>query len=399
MTGRKPLIEFDRREDEPNVRFGKKDKYFKTERAVFMDLQQVRGEINEINLKMLELFQKRMECSRQVALYKAEHNMPVLDESREKLIIDKMTELAQTQYKDYAEDFFRGIMSISRSYQSKLLEKNKKAEIIDEIKPENLVYQGVDGSFSSEVCGFYESKSTFCVDTFEEVCLKLVSGEADYGVLPVENSSTGTITEVYDLLLKYNLYIIDEKIIKVDHNLLAPKGVKIQDIKKIYSHPQAFLQCGDYLSMLENVELVPYYNTAISAKSVAQWNDKTKAAIASRKTADLYGLDILQENINSKNENYTKFLVLSPRLEIRSGAGRVCINFTLKHKKGSLLECLKQFAEKGINITKIESRPHPYKTWEYMFFAVFEDNNETDIFKLIGDIGKKTVSISFLGKY
>ena len=369
-----------------------------------MDLEQTRKEINEINQQMLALFERRMQCSISVAEYKKAHQMDIFDGKREKRILEEMTDTAKKELRPYVQDFFQNLMDISKDYQTNLLSDQQALKlspsVTKEIAPKRLVYQGVDGSYSSEVCALFPESEACCVKNFEDVLLTLRQGEADYGVLPIENSSTGTIYEVYELLIKYRYYIVKDCIIKIDHNIVAPKGARLGDIEKLYSHPQGFMQCGEYLKSLEGVDCIPYINTAISAKAVAEWNDPAKGAISSRRAAELYGLDILQEQVNDKKDNYTRFVIISPKLEILEGAARVSIVFAVKHQSGALMKCLRAFAKRNLNLVKLESRPHPEKAWQYIFFADFDGNfAHENLTKVMEELQQETLDFQFLGNY
>ena len=369
-----------------------------------MNLEEARNEINEINKQMLELFQKRMDCSFAVAEYKKANGMAIFDGAREQKILDTVEGMADEKYKSYARDFFQGIMDVSRDYQAELLCDRASAPTpvyVDDIDPSLIVFQGVDGSYSSEVVyQCFGDKENISVQTFEDVFKTVMQTEGAFGILPIENSSTGAITEVFNLLSKYNLYIFAEKIIKIDHNLLGIPSARIEDIEEIYSHPQAFMQSSEYLDTLTGVKQIPYYNTAISAKRIAELGDKKCAAIGSQAAAKLYGLNILRENINNNANNFTRFIIVSKDMIIPGNAEKVSVMFAVPHESGALMRCLRAFAKKELNLIKLESRPHPDKAWQYMFFADFEvDFNKTDIADILPYIMKETLDFKFLGNY
>ncbi len=369
-----------------------------------MNLEEARNQINEINKQMLELFERRMDCSFAVAEYKKANGMAIFDGAREQIILDTVENMAEDKYKPYARDFFQSVMDVSRDYQAELLCDKSAAPTpvySDDIAPSLIVFQGVGGSYSSEVVyqcfGDIRAES---VQTFEDVFKKVVETDGAFGVLPIENSSTGAITEIYNLLTKYDVYISAEKVVKIDHNLLGVPSSCVEDIEEIYSHPQAFMQSSDYLGTLIGVKQIPYYNTAISAKKIAEAGDKKCAAIGSRTAAKLYGLDILRENINNNTENFTRFIIISKDMIIPKNAEKVSVMFTAPHESGSLMRCLRAFAKKELNLIRLESRPHPDKAWQYMFFADFEvDFNKTDIADILPYIMKETLDFKFLGNY
>ncbi len=370
-----------------------------------MNLEETRKEIDEINKEMLRLFQRRMDCAISVAEYKKENGMAIFDSNRENLIIEKMSSLAEDKYKPYTVDFFRNLMAISRDWQAALLSDPACTPVprfVETVSPTRIIYQGTSGSYSSEVHSLcFPDTQSSCVKTFEEVFVQVMENEDIFGILPIENSSTGTITEVYNLLVRYKPYITAEKIIKIDHKLIGKPGAKIEDITEIFSHPQGFLQCSDYLSTLPGkIRQTPYYNTAISVKRVAESEGMQYAAIGSEVAAKLYGLEILKDNINNNDHNYTRFIIISKNPIIPRRAKKVSVVFGAAHESGGLMRCLRAFAKKELNLIKLESRPHPDNPWQYMFFADFEgDFNKSDISDILPFIMQETTEFIFLGNY
>lgn len=264
-------------------------------------------------------------------------------------------------------------------------------------------YQGVIGSFSEEATNQYfkekiNKKSNY--DEFEDVLKALNRGEIDYGVLPIENSSTGEVLEVYDLINKYNLYIVGEQIVKVKHNLLGLKGSKLEELEEVYSHPQAFGQCKSFLKEQKYIKFIPYANTAMAGRLVSEAQDITKGAIASKRAAEIYNLKILKEGINNNEENYTRFIILSKTMEIFSECDKVSIVFTTTHTSGALYKVLSHFAYNGLNLLKIQSRPIKHKTWHYFFFVDLEGNLEdATMLVALGKVNKETEYFRILGNY
>lgn len=238
-------------------------------------------------------------------------------------------------------------------------------------------YQGVPGSFSEEALYNYfpNDVETKNYDLFEDVFIALEKGEIHYGVLPIENSSTGAISSVYDLLNQYSSHIVGETYVKPIQNLLGIKGSTINDIQEVYSHPQGFEQSKTFLSKY-SWQHIPYYNTAKSAEYIMQQNNKTIAAIASRKAAELYGLTVLADNINCNQNNTTRFVILGKSLKINNMCDKISVVFSTKHQAGALYAALKHFASSNINMLKIESRPVVHTPWEYYFYIDFEGNVE-----------------------
>jgi chorismate mutase/prephenate dehydratase len=263
-------------------------------------------------------------------------------------------------------------------------------------------FQGVEGAFSHQALIEYFGKDAeaSCYSGFRHIFHALEKGEIKYGILPLENSSTGGISEVYDLLGEYGFYIVGEKCIKVDHNLLGIKGAEVSEIKEVYSHLQGFMQSKDYFDCHSEWQLIPYHNTARSALYISRENLKSKACVASKIAAELYGLDILKENVNDNSNNYTRFIVISRDLELDSSNEKITIVTTLPHKVGSLYRLVKHFADNNSNLLKIESRPIMGKPWEYAFYIDFQGNMLLDDTRNILE-GIKTdgLNYKFLGNY
>ena len=374
------------------------------------ELEQLRNGIDKIDRELLPLFLKRMKLCGQVGEYKKKNDMPVLDSNREKQVLEnKMKLLEDKEMSDEVYEFFNSIMTISRTYQKKLISNEKYRDCWDILensveRTENpkVVCFGFEGSYSEEACEkFFDDKcEKRYVSAFGEAFDILISGGADYAVLPIENSSTGMIAEVMDLLAEKKLYIIGEEYIPIRHCLMGIKGTKLSDIKKLYSHEQAFLQCPDFIKKLGAVECISHYSTALSAKSVAQMNDTTVAAIASERTAEIYGLEVLAENINSVDCNTTRFVVISTRPEISNEASKVSIVFNLDHKSGELYRVLSGFARGGLNLLKLESRPVREKPFEYKFFADYTGNlKDNEVRAITENIAQETRNLILLGNY
>lgn len=382
-----------------------------------MNLSECRNEIDKIDKELVELFEKRMNVAINVAKYKIENNIPIFNGAREAEVIEKnINRLNNKEYSRLTEKFFTHLMELSRSLQADIIYgNNKNSRIIDSIEEnistneskrdlENIKigYQGVRGSFSEEamIKYFGENHTTTDYEEFEDVFLALKNNEIDYGILPIENSSTGAITTVYDLLVKYGLYIVGEECIKIDQNLIGVKGSKLEDIKEIYSHPQGFEQSSEFLSKQNNINLIPFHNTAISAKYISELNDKSKAAIASLRAAKIYGLDVIQKEINDKDNNHTKFIIVGRKLESSKECNKITVVFSLDDKSGTLYNLLRHFAENNINMIKIESRPSKNEPWQYLLYVDFEGNVENeDVKKAIKLIEEKSEYFKLLGCY
>lgn len=344
------------------------------------ELENLRCSIDEIDKKLLPLFLERMELCERVADYKRKIGMPVLDATREAQVLEgKMKLLADDGMKDEVYEFFSSIMTISRVRQNKILsdaEERLHSEdmLKNSVSPKQnpkIVYFGSEGAYSEEAAigVFGESSDRFYAKTFEDAFSALKEGRADYAVLPIENSSTGMIADVADLLAKYEYYIVGEIYIPIRHCLMAVKGAELSGIKTIYSHEQAILQSREFLKTLKEVQCETYHSTALSAKAVSESGDAHKAAIAARRSAKLYNLEILAEDINSSDENTTRFAVICAKPQISEKSNKISAVFTLKHESGQLSRILTSFARGGLNLLKLESRPIPESPFEYRFFV------------------------------
>lgn len=383
-------------------------------------LDSLRGEIDKIDKELTELFEKRVEIILKIADYKKQNNIPILSKEREEEVIERNEKyLKNKALKSYHGEFFENIMSISRKIQArKIFDYNMDLEDDRKGKLEYIVsrsgacspkrdnikvgFQGVHGSFSQEALTKYfgSNVKTLNVKEFEDVFKALSSNEIDYGVLPIENSSTGGIADVYDLLRKYGFFIVGERIIKVSHNLLGIKGAKIEDIKEVYSHTQALQQSREFFRSYPDMKLVPYSNTAASAKYIKMENKKEKAAIASKKAAKIYDLDILKADINYNKHNYTRFIVIGKNLELGENYDKISIVLSLPHKAGALYNILSIFAEYNLNLLKIESRPIVDKSFEYFFYIDFEGNLERQLVKeALIDVRNNSYDFKLLGNY
>lgn len=263
-------------------------------------------------------------------------------------------------------------------------------------------YQGVKGSFSEEAMieFFGENQEAVNYEKFEDVFIGIANEQIDYGILPFENSCTGAITAVYDLLSKYGFYIVGEECIKIKQNLVGIKGTKIEDIEEVYSHPQGFEQSKVFLKEHDNFKLVYYYNTAISAKHVSNLKDRSKAAIASSRAAKIYGLEVIEKEINDNESNNTKFVIISKSLELSKDCNKMTVTFSLDNKAGTLYNLLGHFAKNQINMVKVESRPSKSNLWEYVLYVDLEGNiKDENVKDAINTIEKECKYFKLLGCY
>ena len=378
------------------------------------ELEQYRQEIDRIDGELVQLFLERMAVTGKVGEYKQRAGIPVLDAGREKQVIAAKTALTgDPARKADVAALYEGIMAISRRQQRKLVREGAEepgyaayaaalAARREPVAAPRVVYQGEPGCYSEEAAvGFFGPEvSSRGLAWFPDVFAALERGEADYAVLPVENSSTGSIRQVYDLLAQYNYYVVGECQVKVEHCLMALPGVALEDIQTVYSHEQGLMQCERYLDAHWGWRRVPTLDTAGSAKQVAESGDRTAAAICSRRAAQIYGLHILAEGVNYNAMNHTRFVVVSPVLELRPGRNKISTVFRLPHQSGSLHEILTVFAVQGLNLLKIESRPIPGRGWEYLFFLDFTgDLAAPEMDGVLHELGQLAAEFRILGNF
>lgn len=348
-----------------------------------MDLLELRDKIDKIDSQIVELFEDRMEICRGVAQYKIENGKKVFDRQREQ---DKLSKLKSMTHNDFnshgVEELFEQIMAMSRKLQYQLLAQNgSQGRLpfigVDELDTQKarVVFQGADGAYSQMAMNSYfgNQVNSFHVDTFREAMGAIEEGAADFAVLPIENSTAGVVSEIYDLLMEYENYIVGEQIIKIEHCLLGVPGAKVSDIQTVYSHPQSLMQSSKYLEE-HDWKLISMQNNAFAAKKVAEDKDVTQAAVASAHAAKIYGLEVLQQGINQLEDNSTRFIIVTNQKVFKKDANKISICFEIPHMSGSLYHMLSHFIYNNLNMTKIESRPMPDRNWEYRFFIDFDGN-------------------------
>ncbi|MCH5268500.1 MAG: prephenate dehydratase [Lachnospiraceae bacterium] len=350
-----------------------------------VDLAESRKKIDEIDKEIIRLFEERMEVANDVAIYKRSTGKKVYDPVRESEKIATLRSMASNTFNETAvEDLFRQIMSISRKYQYQKLGPTvnhipfRQVEKLDVDENTRVVYFGEKGAFTEQAMIEYFGKNinAFHKTTFKEVMETVANGDALFGVLPIENTSTGSISDIYDLMVDYDITIVAEHIIKVNQSLLGLPGAKIEDLKTIYSHPQGLMQCANFLSEHPQIEGVEFESTAAAAKKVSEEKDVTQGAIASVRAAEEFGLEVLQETINQHSQNFTRFIVISNQKIYLQNANKISLSFEIKHEAGSLYNMLANFYYNDLNLTKIESRPMHKGNWEYRFFVDIEGNLE-----------------------
>ena len=375
-----------------------------------MDLSQLRQQIDTIDRQIVDLYEERMDVSRQVAEYKIETGKKVFDKQREQEKIAGVKALTHNDFNSHGvEELFEQIMSMSRKLQYQLLAAHGSEGRLPFIGVEELetdcarvVYQGAEGSYSQAAMRrfFGENVNAFHVETFRDAMSAIDEGSADFAVLPIENTTAGIVADIYDLLTEYELSIVGEQIIRPEHVLLGLPDAELEDIRQVCSHPQALSQCGKYLESHPDWKKKEMENTAGSAKKIKEDNDKTQAAIASRQAGELYGLKILAENICYNGQNATRFVIVSKKPIYVKDAHKISIFFELHHESGTLYNMLSHIIYNGLNMTKIESRPITGKNWQYRFFVDFEGNlKDSAVKNALRGIEAEADRMRILGNY
>ena len=377
-----------------------------------MDLNELRCEIDQIDRELIPLFLRRMNASAQVAEYKREHGMRVLDPARERALLEKISHLSGEEFEEYARTLYATILSLSRSYQYKQLGHDSPLyrEITDAIEntpkifPEraSVACQGVEGAYSQIAAERLFRAPDICFfSNWEKVFDAIESGMCHYGVIPIENSTAGSVKQVYDLMISRKFRIVRTVRIKIDHNLLAKPGTKLSDIKEVYSHDQAINQCAEFLASLGgDVKITRVDNTAKAAQMVAESERNDVASLSSRSCASQYGLSVLASAIQNNGNNHTRFICITNHAEIYPGADRTSLMVVTPHKPGALYRILSRFNALGINLLKLESRPIPDRDFEFMFYFDLEASVYSDkLAQLLAELEAECDEFSYLGSY
>ena len=376
-----------------------------------MELKDIRAQIDEIDDDLVKLFTKRMALSAQVADYKKEHNLPIYIPAREREILQNVAAKAGPEMANYSRVLYSMLFELSRSHQSK---RNTEAtplyqtitQAIENTKklfPQSpfVACQGVEGAYSQIACEkMFKSPMIMYFKNFDGVFNAIEQGLCQYGILPIENSTAGSVKKVYDLMIHHNFSIVKAFRMKIDHNLIAPPGTKLSDIKEIYSHEQAINQCSDFLKELSGVQIIPVENTAVAASMVAQSGRNDVAAISSHACEELYGLESLADSIQDAGNNRTRFICISKNLEIYPGSDKTSIMMILPHKPGALYRVLARMYVLGINVIKLESRPIPDRDFEFMFYFDLETSIYSEEFvQLMCELDDLCEDFQYLGSY
>lgn len=376
-----------------------------------MDLGQIRQQINEIDEQMVALFKKRMETVAEVAKYKQENHLPVLDRTRERQVLCRVAEMAGEELEHYAKVLYTTLFDVSRNYQRNYL--NMGSGLTDVIEralsetPEKfptravVACQGTEGAYSQQACDqIFKFANIMYFGTFDAVFNAVEKGMCKYGILPIENSSAGSVAQVYDLMEKHRFHIVRAVRQRIDHVLLGRRGAQMQKIKEIYSHSQAIAQCSEFLKSHPEITVREYANTAMAAKMVAESGRDDVAAIASRSCGELYDLQTLCSSVSNTDSNYTRFICISRELEIYPGANKISMTLSLPHQPGALYGMLSRFASLGMNLTKLESRPVPGSEFEFRFhFDIMASVREQEVVRLLCELDESSERFVFLGNY
>jgi chorismate mutase/prephenate dehydratase len=377
-----------------------------------MELNELRQQIDEIDRELVSLFIRRMNCSADVAEYKREHGIPVLDASRERALLSKISELSGEEFEGYSRTLYSTILSLSRSYQHRQLGEttelyNEIVKAIDETPrmfPEraNVACQGVEGAYSQIAAErLFSAPDITFFSNWESVFSAIEAGMCRYGVIPIENSTAGSVKKVYDLMISKNFKIVRTVRIKIDHCLLAKKGTKLAEIKEIFSHEQAISQCASFLASLgKDVKITRVENTAKAAQMVAESNRDDVASLSSRSCATQYGLDVVASAVQDNGNNHTRFICITNNLEIYPGADRTSLMLVTPHKPGALFRILSRFNALGINLIKLESRPIPDRDFEFMFYFDLESSvYSSKLASLLAELEQECEEFTYLGSY
>lgn len=375
-----------------------------------MSLETLREQIDRIDGELLRLFEERMDVAGEIAACKKEEGLPVLDRRRESEKLTKLTE--NSRYEAQVHSLYDLIFELSRNRQhSALGEHTTLHEEIQNAMSQTpalfppsatVACQGVEGAYSQMAAGrLFKRPSVLYFKTFESVFSAIESGFCAYGVLPLENSTAGSVNQIYDLMMHHDFKIVRSVRLKVDHSLLVPAGVRREEIREIFSHEQAISQCAAFLEDLgPQVKVTRVENTAAAAEAVAQSGRRDVAAIASHSCASLYGLETLASDVQDRGNNYTRFICISKKLEIFPGADRTSIMMVLPHRPGALYKALSRFSALGINLNKLESRPLPDRDFEFMFYFDLDTSVYSEEFMSLMDNLKDICDeFQYLGSY
>lgn len=374
-------------------------------------LQELRDQADVLDDKIVDLFKERMELVIKMAEYRAENRLPFARDKREREILKRVSDRIGEEYEEYGRLIYNTVFDVDHSVQSGVLAKRSNlaeriSKAVDDTpklfpKRATVACQGVAGSYSHAAAErLFQLPEIQFHNSFEDVFAAVENGDVEYGILPIENSSFGSVVSTYNLMQHYNFYIVKSLRLRINHQLLAKPGTELSEISEIYSHEQAIGQCSQFLAELKGVKVTQVANTAMAARMVAESNRKDVAAISSRECADLYGLDIIRKHIQVTDNNYTRFICISKKLEIYPGANRISLILTLPHVPCSLYHMVAKFAAIDVNLTKLESRPIPGSDFEFLFYFDLDASvYQEDLLYLLSELEASPETFVFLGCY
>ncbi len=377
-----------------------------------MELNEIRKNIDAIDDELTALFAKRMDCTRAVAEAKQQTGMPIRDHARERAIVNRLTAQAGDANAPYVRALYSQIFDLSRGCQASLFAQQSPlvkelaravAETEGKRLPEHALVacQGAEGAYAQQACErLFPYPDILYFDSFEGVFSAVEKGMCRYGILPVENSTAGSVTQVYDLMEKHRFYIVGAHRLRVDHRLMRRRGASDAPIGEVVSHEQALRQCSRFFEEHPEITATPMRNTAVAAGFVANSGRDDLAAIASRACAELYGLEIVRDDVSDQANNYTRFICISRRPEIYPGARKISLMLNLAHEPGALNAVVSRLAIAGVNLLKLESRPIPGREFEFrFFFDMAASVRDADVARLLGELEGHCEHFTFLGCY
>jgi len=348
-----------------------------------MELSDYRKHIDEIDDNIIRLFKERMEVIDAVGEFKRANNVPVNSSVREREVLTRISKQLPPDLEEFGRSLYRSMFDISKAYEA--MHKEKDSPLYKELyaminaKPEPfptramVACQGREGAYSQIAAEkLFEIPEIMYNSTFEGVIRMVTDGLCEFGILPIENSTAGSVNEIYDLLVKYDVHIVRSTRVRIEHQLLGAAGMDIKDLKVVYSHPQAIRQCSHFLDTLKGVEVIPVENTAMAAAKVAKDPTRTSASISSASCATIYNMKVLQSDIQNFDSNHTRFICIASKARIYPGANRTSIMMVMPHKPGTLFGVLSRFSATGANLVKLESRPIPNRDFEFCFYFDIE---------------------------
>ena len=376
-----------------------------------MDIQELRNQINAIDERLVKDFEARMKVALEIGKYKKENGLPVFDPARERAVLNKQTSAVDEEMSTYVKLLYNTLFDLSRSYQQRYMNDdspitNHIAEAIKTTpalfpKKATVACQGVEGAYSQQACEkLFTMPDIVYFKRFEGVFQAIENGLCQYGVLPIENSSRGSVADVYDLMRKHHFHIVRSVKLKINHRLLAKPGVALSEIREIYSHEQAIGQCSNFLNQLDNVKITVCENTAVAAQMVSKSERRDVAAISAPVCASLYGLNIVCSEVSNSDGNCTRFICIAKQLEIYPGANKMSLMLNVQHKPGALYNMIAKFSALGLNLTKLESRPIAGTDFEFMFYFDLDASvYDEAALQLLSELDAGPEAFVYLGSY